>query len=145
MKEIEFHFNVPDKLDYACRLLRKVHHRRMRAVVTAEPQVLTELDQFLWQFSNTEFLPHCMGTAAATLTNLTSIILAEQTEGWPAEGVLINLGRKIPAGFERFERFVELVSEQPEDRVAGRDRWATYKGGGFELKRHDVAAGRETA
>ncbi|MES2910961.1 MAG: DNA polymerase III subunit chi [Pseudomonadota bacterium] len=145
MKEIEFHFNVPDKLDYACRLLRKVHHRSMRAVVTAEPEVLAELDRFLWQFSNTEFLPHCMATAVATLTNSTSIILAKQAEAWPSEGVLINLGREIPAGFQRFQRFVELVSEQPEDRIAGRDRWKTYKDGGFELKRHDVAAVREAS
>ncbi|MES1978252.1 MAG: DNA polymerase III subunit chi [Pseudomonadota bacterium] len=144
MKEIEFHFNVPDKLDYACRLLRKVHHRSMRALVTAETEVLAELDKFLWQFSSTEFLPHCMATAGATLIHSTSIILAEETGTWAEEGVLINLGRKIPAGFERFERFVELVSEQPEDRIAGRDRWKTYKDGGFELKRHDVAAARET-
>lgn len=144
MKEIEFHFNVPDKLDYACRLLRKVHRRNMRAVVTAGPEVLAELDRFLWQFSNTEFLPHCLATAGATLTNSTAIVLAEHAEAWAPEGVLINLGRKIPSGFESFERFVELVSGQPEDRLAGRDRWKAYKDAGFELTRHDVAAARET-
>lgn len=144
MKEIEFHFNVPDKLDYGCRLLRKVQHRGMRAVVTAEPDLLTQLDQFLWSFSSTEFLPHCLDTAGVVLTDLTAIILSEQTGACSAEGVLINLGRKIPEGFDRFERFVELVSDEPEDRLAGRDRWKTYKNGGFELKRHDVAARKDT-
>lgn len=145
MKEIEFHFNVADKLDYSCRLLRKVQHRGLRAVVTAEPAALAELDKFLWQFSNTEFLPHCTDTAGAILTDSTSIILAEQTSACAAQAVLINLGQKIPGDFERFDRFVELVSGQPEDRVAGRHRWKTYKDGGFALKRHDVAAGKDTS
>ena len=36
MTEIEFHFNVHDKLAYTCRLLRKACRTGARAVVTAE-------------------------------------------------------------------------------------------------------------
>ncbi|MES2191467.1 MAG: DNA polymerase III subunit chi [Pseudomonadota bacterium] len=145
MKEIEFHFNVPDKLQYSCRLLRKVYLRGMRAVVTGETPVLAELDQLLWTFSPTGFLPHCMATASAPSLAVTPILLVQQPDQYPVDGVLINLGPQIPAGFERFERFIELVSGQPDDRLAGRSRWKTYKDGGFELKRHDLAASGEAA
>lgn len=145
MKEIEFHFNMPDKLQYSCRLLRKVYLRGIRAVVTAEAPVLAELDQLLWKFSPTGFLPHCMATAAAPSLALTPILLAQQPDQCSADSVLINLGQQVPAGFERFERFIELVSEQPDDRLAGRSRWKTYKDGGFELKRHDLSASGEVA
>lgn len=145
MKEIEFHFNVPDKLQYGCRLLRKAYRNGKRAVVTAEPEVLAELDRLLWQFSSTEFLPHCMATGDSPSLAVTPIVLLERPDTCATDGVLINLGRAVPAGFEHFERFIELVSAQADDRLAGRDRWKTYKDGGFALKKHDLAAGREAA
>ena len=40
MTEIEFHFNVPDKLLYGCRLLRKVYRSNIKAVVIAEAEIL---------------------------------------------------------------------------------------------------------
>ena len=40
MTEIGFHFNTPDKVNYACRLVRKaVSARGLRVVVVGEPQV----------------------------------------------------------------------------------------------------------
>jgi hypothetical protein len=38
MTEIAFHFNVPDKLAYSCRLLRKAYLSGARVVVTGEPR-----------------------------------------------------------------------------------------------------------
>ncbi|MES2509960.1 MAG: DNA polymerase III subunit chi [Pseudomonadota bacterium] len=145
MKEIEFHFNVSDKLQYGCRLLRKAYRAGNRVVVTAEADVLAELDQLLWQFSPTEFLPHCTATAAAPSLAMTPILLTERPEVCAPESVLINLGQGIPAGFDRFERFIELVSGQAADRLAGRERWKSYAAAGVALKRFDLAEGRETA
>ena len=42
MTEIIFHVNVPDKLAYSCRLLRKAYLSGARVSVTAEPDVLAE-------------------------------------------------------------------------------------------------------
>jgi DNA polymerase-3 subunit chi len=45
MTEIDGHYNMPDKVDYACRLLRKaVGAHGARLVVMAEPQVLVAID-----------------------------------------------------------------------------------------------------
>ena len=44
MTEVMFHLNVPDRLGYACRLLRKAHARGAKVVVSAPPATLARLD-----------------------------------------------------------------------------------------------------
>ena len=138
MTEIEFHVNVADKLHYSCRLLRKVVRSGAKAVVTAEAEMLAQLDQLLWQFSATEFLPHCLANAPAHTLAITPVLLAEQLDGCPADSVLINLGQGVPANFERFERFIEVASDLPDDLGSARTRWKHYKDRGYSLKRHEL-------
>ena len=145
MTEIEFHVNVPDKLQYCCRLLRKVHRSGVPAVVTAEQSVLAQLDQLLWTFSSHDFVPHCLGTAQGVTLAVTPIVLAEQLQGGSAEGVLINLGLQPPAYFERFQRFIEVASDSGDDILAARARWTHYKDRGYALKKHDLPAAKEAA
>jgi DNA polymerase III subunit chi len=140
MTEIEFHANVPDKLQFSCRLLRKVVRCGTKAVVIADPLMLAQLDRLLWEFSNTEFLPHCMDSALAQTKAVTPILLVEQLDQQaehPPNRVLINLGQQIPAYFEQFERFIEIASVESGDRLAALARWKHYKDRGYPLKRHD--------
>ena len=145
MTDIEFHVNVPDKLNYSFRLLRKAYRRGAKAVVTGEPELLQQLDQLLWSYSNTEFLPHCRSDSPATTVAVTPIVLAEQLNVFPSGSVLINLGQQVPAGFERFERFIEVASSFDADRLAARDRWKHYRDRGYSLKRHELQPAAETA
>ena len=146
MTDIEFHVNLPDKLHYSCRLLRKAYRSSARAVVTAEPDILQQLDQLLWTYSAIEFLPHCRSDSALHTVAVTPILLTEQLDACPASGtgsVLVNLGQQVPAGFEQFERLIEVASSEEFDRLAGRERWKHYRDRGYSLKRHDPPASRE--
>ena len=61
MTEIQFHFNVPDRLVYTCRLLRKALRSGTAGVtVTGAPATLARLDRGLWTFADLEFLPHLL-------------------------------------------------------------------------------------
>ncbi len=142
MTEIAFHFNVPDKLHYSCRLLRKAYLSGSKVVVTGDPDLLGELDQLLWHFSPLEFLPHCRADAPAEQLAVTPVLLAATLAGCPHDSVLVNLGQTVPPEFERFERFIEVVSQQEDDRLSGRSRWKHYADRGYALKRHDLAAGQ---
>ena len=139
MTEIAFHFNVPDKLTYSCRLLRKAYLSGAKVVVTAEPGVLAELDTLLWGFCATEFVPHCTTGASLITLSATPIVLAESLAGCPHHEVLVNLGQAIPAGFEGFERCIEVVALPSEDVMAGRGRWKHYVARGYSLVRHDLS------
>jgi DNA polymerase III subunit chi len=139
--EVAFHFNVPDKLAYACRLVRKATGAGSRVVVTGEPQLLERLDTELWTFSALEFIPHAHAASAdAQVVAASPVVLADTPRGTPHHDVLVNLGGPVPEGFERFERLIELVSQEEGDRQQARTRWKHYADRGYAIRRHDLAA-----
>jgi DNA polymerase-3 subunit chi len=139
MTEVAFHFNAPDKVAYVCRLLRKAVSTGARVVVTGELQVLRQLDQALWTFSPTDFVPHCQLGAEALLVAHSPVILAESSQATPHQQVLLNLGDTVPEGFERFERLIEVVGKSDADRQVARSRWKHYADRGYAITRHDLA------
>ena len=140
MTEVAFHFNVPDKLGYACRLLRKAYAAGGPVGVVAPAETLDALNTQLWSFSALDFIPHCLATAPAPVLSATPIVLAENCAQLPQAGVLVHLGPEVPAGFERFERLIELVATDATDRAHARQRWRHYADRGYQIKRHDLAA-----
>ncbi|GAB3759855.1 DNA polymerase III subunit chi [Ramlibacter monticola] len=140
MTEVAFHFNVPDKLAYACRLLRKATGAGSRVVVTGEPGLLRRLDTELWTFSALEFIPHAhVGSAEAHVVAASPVVLADSPRGTPHHEVLVNIGGAVPEGFERFERLIELVSQEEDDRLQARARWKHYADRGYAIRKHDLA------
>lgn len=139
MTEVAFHFNAPDRLAYACRLLRKAVQRGAKMVVTGLPATLQRLDVDLWTMSPTDFVPHCTLESEPRLVAASPVILAASTELVPHQQVLLNLGNAVPLGFERFERVIELVGLDDEDRKLARRRWKHYAEAGYAITRHDMA------
>lgn len=138
MARIEFHFNAPALVGYTCRLLRKVHARGLRAQVVGHASTLAQLDQALWTFAPLEFLPHCTVPAPAPMLQASAVLLAEAPSADWHRQVLINLGEAVPAGFEGFERMIDVVSVDELHRAQGRERWREYARLGHELVRHDL-------
>lgn len=139
MSAVAFHFNVPDRLAYACRLLRKAVASGAKLVVTGSQEALQRLDRDLWTISATEFVPHCFIDADPLLVEASPVILNPSTQASPHWQVLLNLGRSVPAGFERFERVIELVGLDEEERQVARARWKHYAERGYAITRHDLA------
>ena len=127
MTRIDFHSNVPDKLAYACRLARKAYMAQNRVVLlTDDAGALAALDAALWTFSALDFLPHVPADNA--LAAQTPIVLTDSdSAALPHFDILINLSRRVPANFARFERVFEIVSTDPEDAALGRERYVFYK------------------
>jgi DNA polymerase-3 subunit chi len=143
MTEVAFHFNVPDKMAYLCRLLRKAVNAGAKVAVIGDEATLAELDALLWTFAPHEFLAHCMADAEAHLLASSPIVLGPNVAApglatWHHQ-VLLNLGPEVPEGFERYQRLIEVVSMDADDRLAARSRWKHYASGGHPLVRHDQA------
>lgn len=135
MTRVDFHTNVPDKFAYACRLLRKAQaaqQPRVRIVVlTDDARQQAALDAQLWSFSPTEFLPHvAAGDALAAQTPI--ILTHDDAAPLPHTDLLVNLSRRMPSGFERFNRVIEVVSSEETDAAAGRQRYKAYKQQNFQ-------------
>ena len=141
MTRVDFHFNAADKLAYACRLVRKAWRTGARVVVTGEAAQLRDLDIALWTFAPLEFLPHChAGAQGESVQARSPVVLAEAPRSAPHHDVLVNLGDAVPEGFERFERLIEVVTPDEQDRQQARARWKHYAGRGYNVDRRDLAA-----
>ncbi len=139
MTEVAFHFNAPDKQAYACRLLRKALAAGSRVVVTAPDEALARLDTLLWTFSQTDFIAHVRLPADAALAGASPVVLTERpAQDVPHRQVLLNLGQAMPAGFEQYQRVIEVVSLDDEDRQLARGRWKQYTELGYTIVRHDL-------
>jgi DNA polymerase-3 subunit chi len=146
MTEIAFHVNAPDKLEYACRLLRATQKKSAQVLVLGQIDALKSLSSKLWAMSATEFLPHCLADAATEVLAYSPIVLsAELPSSSSVSQVLLNLGAALPAGFERFERLIELVGQDEADLQAARTRWKHYKDRGYALSRYDVVSKAQTS
>ena len=139
MTEVAFHFNVPDKMGYICRLLRKAVLSGSRVVVKGETPSLRQLDTALWTFSALDFVPHCLGLADPLVSANSPVVLAETALSAPHQQVLVNWSAGVPEGFEQFERLIEVVTVDDLDRADARRRWKHYADRGYAITRHDLA------
>ncbi|MEO8281232.1 MAG: DNA polymerase III subunit chi [Ideonella sp.] len=143
MTDVEFHFNVADRLDYGCRLLRKAVRKGVGVAVTAAPATLDEFDRRLWTFGDTDFIAHIRVTPAASVPahlHATPVWLVDRAEDGEHLPVLLNLGAQPAQGFGSFERLIEIVSTDADEREAGRARWRHYASRGYPITRHEVTA-----
>lgn len=150
MARIDFHSNVSDKLDYACRLTRKIWSATpagepvRNIVMVGEQADLKKLDEILWTFSATDFLPHCFIEDEAAIDTpivLTDHFLSPALSQLPHADVLIHLGMRMPQDvpglLARFPRVVEVVTINEAERLAGRERYKAYRDLGHELHNFD--------
>ncbi len=136
MTEVAFHFNAPDKLAYACRLLRKASASGAHLIVTGDDQMLHALDIALWQWARHEFIAHAIDGCPAAVWQRSPLLLTRNVAQTRQRQVLVNLGHGVPPAFSEFERLIEVVSTEEADRLAARPRWTYYKAQGHPLVQH---------
>jgi DNA polymerase III subunit chi len=139
MTAVAFHFNAPGKLAYACRLLRKASMSGSTVAVLGDDPILAKLDEQLWSFSALDFVPHArVRSLPEQQLEYTPIWLCASSEEGQGRQVLVNLTQAVPAGFDGFERVIEVVSQDEADKQSARLRWKHYTERGIEIVRHDL-------
>jgi DNA polymerase-3 subunit chi len=143
MTRIEFHFNIPQRLRYTCRLLRKARAQDWRVAVVGAPATLRQLDAELWRFQEVSFLAHCTAESPPEVQQASPICLGPDPHVWGLSDLLVNLGDEVPEGFERFQRLIEIVSSDEHAKAQARQRWKHYKSLGLALVQHDLTKSSE--
>ena len=138
MTEVAFHVNVPDPLAYTCRLIRKGYLLGMSMLVMCDGRQSAQLDRQLWAMRNVDFVPHCLESASQALVDRSAVILAEGAAPQRAFDALVNLRADMPPSFASYAKVFEVVSFEPDDLEAARQRWRAYKQAGLEPRRHEV-------
>lgn len=147
MTRIDFAFGAPDRLRMACQVVRKRYLAGQRLVVYCkEGSRLAAFDRMLWAFDDTSFVPHVLANdplAAETPVVLTAGDPWQAAQAAVANGQpqpwLLNLDDACPPGFDAFERLLEIVSDDPDDKQAARQRWRPYQGAGHTPQSHDLS------
>jgi DNA polymerase III subunit chi len=143
MVRVEFHSGVAEPLQFACRLLRKALRQGVPVLVTASAATLQALDRELWTFEAQAFVPHLYlrpGQAVDAALRRTPIWLCEEEPPLASPKVLLNLGGHACFEPGRFERIIEVVSADAEERQLARARWRDYEARGWDIKHHAQAA-----
>ena len=140
MTNIEFRTHIADKIHYTCRWVRKAfaNSSDCRIVLYATDRLLlNRLDETLWTFSDSDFLPHAViGDKHAARCPV--ILTSSDTCELPHNQILVNLSQDIPAFYAQFGRLLELVSTDPADTEAGRQRYVHYRERGYTLHHETV-------
>ncbi len=145
MTRIDFYI-LPDNTAngrelFACRLAEKVYKMGHSLYLhTATSEQAKQLDDLLWRYKESSFLPHVI--EGEQQHNLPPILIGHHTET-PTEphshsDVLINLAPSVPGFFSRFERVAELINQADDLKAAGRERFKFYRDRGYLLETHNL-------
>lgn len=166
MTEIRFIFNVPERLSYACRVVRKLYKQGQSIAIVGQQPQLIQMDQMLWTMTPNDFLAHSLlstqgqevftpatietqtpqsaplpqAESTAISPRQSPIVLLEQPAHAHHNEVLVNLLNDVPSSFSHFSFLYELVSQYDEaEKQAARQRWRHYKQRGYVVVGHDLA------
>tara|TARA_Y100000590_G_scaffold235338_1_gene264991 strand:+ start:155 stop:598 length:444 start_codon:yes stop_codon:yes gene_type:complete len=120
-----------------CRLTQKAWEEGRTVHIRCEDaESSTTLDDLLWTYKDTSFLPH----AVQSLGDATPVpvTLGHDLQIPNTTDVLINLALDIPDYFSRFDRLMETTGYDQNAREAARERYRFYKERGYELNTHKL-------
>ncbi|MBL78627.1 MAG: DNA polymerase III subunit chi [Nitrosomonadaceae bacterium] len=137
MTLIDFYSGSNDKLHTACCLSAKVIRQNFKVTIyIPDTTIATQIDKLLWEFSSTEFIPHCH--VKDNLALETPVTISQSEELLPHDNVLINLHDRYPPFFSRFLRLIEISETTSEDTKSARRRYRFYKDRGYEIRHHKL-------
>jgi len=141
MTDVVFHYGVADKLDYAIRLVRKAVRSGFRVRVALAPTELAIFSARLWAMVPTGFVTHCDDLAPASLKRRSMVLLGTPAicDG-PEVAVLLNLTHDMPEDLQRYEKILEVITNDPADRQLGRTRKRAYDSAHCPVLMHDAGA-----
>jgi DNA polymerase-3 subunit chi len=115
-------------------------------VLCADAAAAQTFDRMLWSASPLAFVPHCQ--ASHPLAPRTPVVIAHAADESTPDGndmtpshdeVLLNLRDEWPPAFSRFQRLIEIVSQNDADRLSARARFKFYRDRGYDIRTHDLS------
>ena len=140
MKQIDFHYHVPNRSLYACKLVKKVTGLQMSVVLfSSNVDFLKLVYDDLWRFEDMTFISHAW--ADSEYARDTNVLFATDLKKIKPHDVLILLDDNVPEdwmqSFEKFNRIVDIVGTSEAELQTSRARFRLYKASGVALKAYD--------
>ena len=127
------------RLRTVCRLADKVQRMGHNIHVLTQDSIQSKkLDDLMWTFSQSSFLPHAILDNSDQYQDQQPVLIYHEKLNKSSE-VLINL-QDGPALTDDFQRLVEIVNQDQSTRAAGREKYRTYKDKNYNIKTHNLSA-----
>jgi len=126
-------------LGTVCKLCDKASQAATKTFVFAPDHgTASALDSILWTFRQGSFIAHERLGPVAPESPAPDVLIgdAEPPSEW--QGLMINLAPAVPPFFSRFERVIEIVDGDAEERARSRERYKFYRDRGYELTMHKL-------
>ncbi len=128
---------------FTCRLTEKAWKLGNRIfILCADDMTCQLLDQLLWTWRDTGFLPHAPSTADNAAD--TPVLLGAQPPAGADFDLIINPGADISAQIESLtphtRRIAEIIDQNPNRKQAGRLRYSYYDKNNYPLEYHEITA-----
>lgn len=126
-----------DRYQLTCRIAEKAWKNGKRVMIqTNSADEARLLDDLLWRFRATSFVPHALLPDADLAT--TPVIIGWGTDARNQHEVLINLAAQIPDFFSSFERVIEPVDQDPQQLAISREHYRFYRDRGYPLSNQQI-------
>lgn len=121
----------------ACKLAEKAYKMGHRIYVHVESEAQAkQIDEMLWTFRAGSFIPH--KRYQSNNDNDSPVMVGYQDEPEIDCDILINLGTEVPLFFSRFDRVAEIISNEDDAKISGRQRFRFYRDRGYALNTHEL-------
>ena len=126
------------RLAFASRIAEKAFQQRMQIYLQTENAAQKQqLDDLIWSFSPTSFLPHAVYEAGEKVTAPILIGECDPPNTW--DQLLISLTEEVPATAARFNRVADLIGDDEQQKQVGRNRFRAYRDNGIEPNTHKMS------
>ena len=124
-----------DPLLLVCELAKRAFDNGQPALILARSiDQAEQLDEKLWEFDADAFVPHQI--AGDDDDAITPVLIVSPETSTADRPLVINLREDCAPGL--FERVLEVVPADENERLSSRNRWKTYKAAGFDVAKHDM-------
>jgi DNA polymerase III subunit chi len=125
-----------DPLLLVCELVKKAFAAEQPTLVLVRSRDQAEqLDEKLWEFDDTAFIPHQI-VGDGDDDAITAVLILPPDATTPDRPLVINLRDECAPGL--FERVLEVIPADEAERAGSRERWKTYRQAGFDVAKHDM-------
>jgi DNA polymerase-3 subunit chi len=139
VSRVDFYLLAPAKVDNrlttACRLIEKAYaagHQVFVLLPTAEQ--VAQMDTLLWTFRDISFVPHAHSTSDSSAP----VMLGQNIPAEHTFQVLVNLTQAIAEGYASFQRIIEIISSDEQQRNQGRELYKRYRELGCDMHTHTL-------
>lgn len=121
---------------FCCQLADKVVKMDKPVFVLTHDAVQSrQLDDFMWTFNDSSFVPHDI---QGNDDNADTPVIIGHDIHEHSRYLLINLTDKMPAGLYGFERVAEIINDEPAVLHQGRQRYSSYRKDAYPLHYHEI-------